>query len=638
MRITDLLKKESIELKGKVSNKAETLDKMVELMVQSGNISDKEKYKKGVYAREAEGTTGVGEGIAIPHAKTDAVKRPGLSAMVIGNGVDYDSLDGNPVDLVFLIAAPNSKENVHLDVLSRLSVLLMDENFTSSLRKASTKEEFLDIINKAETAKYGKEEINYNQQANLKDAYRIVAVTACPTGIAHTYMAAESLENKAKALGVNIKVETDGSGGAKNVLTEEDIAKADCVIIAADKNVEMARFNGKKVIKTKVADGIHKADALIKDAMAGKGSVFYAEGGSEKSEKTTGGDSIGHTIYKHLMSGVSHMLPFVIGGGILISLAFLFDNYEIDPSNFGSNTPLAAFLKKIGGTAFGFMLPILSGFIAMSIAERPGLAIGFVGGAIANAGVTFANPSGGISAGFLGALIAGFAAGYLVVGLRKLFSLMPKSLEGIKPILLYPVFGLLFIGIIVAFINPGVAAINTAMNDALASMSGTSKVLLGVVLGGMMSIDMGGPFNKAAYVFGTAGLASGEFEIMAAVMAGGMVPPLAIAISATFFRNRYKKSDRESALVNYIMGLSFITEGAIPFAAADPVRVLPSCIIGSAIAGGLSVLFGCGLRAPHGGVFVVPVISNPFGFLAAIAIGSAVGALLLGILKKPVEE
>lgn len=638
MRITDLLKKESIELKGKVSNKAETLDKMVELMVQSGNISDKEKYKKGVYAREAEGTTGVGEGIAIPHAKTDAVKRPGLSAMVIGNGVDYDSLDGNPVDLVFLIAAPNSKENVHLDVLSRLSVLLMDENFTSSLRKASTKEEFLDIINKAETAKYGKEEINYNEQSNLKDAYRIVAVTACPTGIAHTYMAAESLENKAKALGVNIKVETDGSGGAKNVLTEEDIAKADCVIIAADKNVEMARFNGKKVIKTKVADGIHKADALIKDAMAGKGSVFYAEGGSEKSEKTTGGDSIGHTIYKHLMSGVSHMLPFVIGGGILISLAFLFDNYEIDPSNFGSNTPLAAFLKKIGGTAFGFMLPILSGFIAMSIAERPGLAIGFVGGAIANAGVTFANPSGGISAGFLGALIAGFAAGYLVVGLRKLFSLMPKSLEGIKPILLYPVFGILFIGIIIAFINPGVAAINTAMNDALASMSGTSKVLLGVVLGGMMSIDMGGPFNKAAYVFGTAGLASGEFEIMAAVMAGGMVPPLAIAISATFFRNRYKKSDRESALVNYIMGLSFITEGAIPFAAADPVRVLPSCIIGSAIAGGLSVLFGCGLRAPHGGVFVVPVISNPFGFLAAIAIGSAVGALLLGILKKPVEE
>jgi PTS system fructose-specific IIC component len=451
-------------------------------------------------------------------------------------------------------------------------------------------------------------------------------------------MAAESLENKAKALGVNIKVETDGSGGAKNVLTEEDIAKADCVIIAADKNVEMARFNGKKVIKTKVADGIHKADALIKDAMAGKGSVFYAEGGSEKSEKTTGGDSIGHTIYKHLMSGVSHMLPFVIGGGILISLAFLFDNYEIDPSNFGSNTPLAAFLKTIGGTAFGFMLPILSGFIAMSIAERPGLAIGFVGGAIANAGVTFTNPSGGISAGFLGALIAGFAAGYLVVGLRKLFSKLPKSLEGIKPILLYPVLGLLFIGIIVAFINPGVAAINTAMNDALASMSGTSKVLLGVVLGGMMSIDMGGPFNKAAYVFGTAGLASGEFEIMAAVMAGGMVPPLAIALSATFFRNRYKKSERESALVNYIMGLSFITEGAIPFAAADPIRVLPSCIIGSSIAGGLSVLFGCGLRAPHGGLFVVPVVSNPFGYLAAIAIGAVVGALLLGVLKKPVEE
>ncbi|MDF2951986.1 MAG: heat-responsive suppressor HrsA [Anaerocolumna sp.] len=638
MRITDLLKKESIELNGKVSSKNETLDKMIELMVQSGNISDKEKYKKGVYAREAEGTTGVGEGIAIPHAKTDAVKKPGLSAMVIKNGVDYDSLDGNPVDLVFLIAAPNTKENVHLDVLSRLSVLLMDENFTDNLRNAKTKEEFLDTINKAETAKYGNEEINYNTASNGNTGFRIVAVTACPTGIAHTYMAAESLENKAKALGVTIKVETDGSGGAKNVLTDEDIKNADCVIIAADKNVEMARFDGKIVIKTKVADGIHKAEALIKDAMAGQGSIYHAEGGAERNDKYSGKESVGRIIYKHLMSGVSHMLPFVIGGGLLISLAFLFDNYEIDPSNFGANTPLAAFLKTIGGTAFGFMLPILSGFIAMSIAERPGLAIGFVGGAIANAGVTFSNPSGGVGSGFLGALIAGFAAGYLVVGLKKLFSKMPKSLEGIKPILLYPVFGLLFIGIIVAFINPGVAAINTAMNDALASMSGTSKVLLGIILGGMMSIDMGGPFNKAAYVFGTAGLASGEFEIMAAVMAGGMVPPLAIALSATFFRNRYKKVDRESAYVNYIMGLSFITEGAIPFAAADPIRVLPSCIIGSAIAGGLSVLFGCGLRAPHGGLFVVPVISNPFGFLAAITIGAMVGALLLGLLKKPVKE
>lgn len=635
MRITDLLKAEAIELGGQVFTKSETIDKMVELMGKTGNIADLEEYKKCVIAREEEGTTGIGEGIAIPHGKTNAVKAPGLSAMVIKNGVDYDSLDGAPVDLVFLIAAPDTEANIHLDVLSRLSVLLMDENFTKNLRNAKSKNEFLQIINRAENAKFQEEN---KESKSERSGYQIVAVTACPTGIAHTYMAAESLEMKAKELGYTIKVETNGSGGAKNVLTSEEIKEADCVIIAADKNVEMARFNNKRLIKAKVADGIHHPERLIQDGMNGSGKIYHHDGKGDEAMSSSEGESFGRSIYKHLMNGVSHMLPFVIGGGILIALAFLLDNYEINPENFGSNTPLAAFLKSVGGTAFGFMLPILSGFIAMSIADRPGLAVGFVGGAIANSGMTFANPAGGISSGFLGALIAGFAAGYLVVGLRKLFDRLPKSLEGIKPVLLYPLFGILFIGVIISFINPGVGAINTAMNNALASMGGTSKILLGIVLGGMMSIDMGGPFNKAAYVFGTAALASSGFEIMAAVMAGGMVPPLAIALCATFFKNRFTKKDRQSALVNYIMGLSFITEGAIPFAAADPIRVLPSCIIGSAVAGGLSMAFGCGLRAPHGGVFVIPVVTNPFGYIIAIVIGSVIAGIIMAILKKPVSE
>lgn len=633
MRITDLLSYEGIELDGKVSSKKEAIDTVVSLMEKTGNLTDAEEYKRCVLAREEQGSTGIGDGIAIPHGKTSAVKQAGLTAMVVKDGVDYDALDGQPVHLIFLIAAPNTEDNVHLNVLSRLSALLLNDQFTTDLRNAKTKEEFIQVINRNEVAKYGDETASTISKAPAK----ILAVTACPTGIAHTYMAAESLETTARKMGIEIKVETNGSGGSKNVLTKEDIKNADSIIIAADKNVEMARFEGKRVLKAKVADGIHKSEALINDALAGKGSIYHHEGAVE-NEESASSEGIGRSIYKHLMNGVSHMLPFVIGGGILISLAFLFDNYEINPANFGSNTPFAAFLKTIGGTAFGFMLPILAGFIAMSIADRPGLAVGFVGGAVANAGVTFANPGGGVSSGFLGALIAGFAAGYIILGIKKLVSKLPSSLEGIKPILIYPLIGIFLIGTFMAFINPTVAGINTAMNNGLNSMGDTSKILLGILLGGMMSVDMGGPVNKAAYVFGTAGLASGQFEIMASVMAGGMVPPLVIAICATFFRNRFSKSDRQSAYVNYIMGLSFISEGAIPFAAADPLRVLPSCIVGSAIAGGLSMLFGCGLRAPHGGVFVIPVVTNPFAYIAAIAIGSVVGALLLAILKKPVEE
>lgn len=634
MKITDLLTYDGIELNGQVLTKEEAIHKMVDLMVGTGNISDPDEYRRCVFAREEEGTTGIGEGIAIPHGKTSGVKSVGLSAMVIKDGVDFQALDDQPVHLIFLIAAPNTADNVHLEVLSRLSMLLMNDKFSTDLKNAATKEEFIEIINQNEIAKFGIEKEDTMSEKEIMK--RIVAVTACPTGIAHTYMAAESLENKAKDMGVQIKVETDGSGGVKNALTKEEIETADCVIIAADKNVEMARFNGKKVIKVKVADGIHKAESLINEALEGNVAIYKHNSRThEESEKTNGSESVGRAIYKHLMNGVSHMLPFVIGGGILISLAFLFDNYELDPSNFGMNTPVAAFLKTIGGTAFGFMLPILAGFIAMSIADRPGLAVGFVGGAVANAGVTFMNPAGGVSSGFLGALIAGFAAGYIILGIRKVVEKLPDSLEGIKPILIYPVAGIFLIGVFMALINPAVGGINTAMNEALASMGSTSKVLLGVVLGGMMSIDMGGPFNKAAYVFGTAGLASGEFGIMAAVMAGGMVPPLVIAICATIFKNRFSSKERQSAYVNYIMGLSFITEGAIPFAAADPVRVLPSCIIGSALAGGLSMAFGCGLRAPHGGVFVIPVVSNPLAYIAAIVIGSMVGAVILGFLKKP---
>jgi PTS system fructose-specific IIC component len=641
MRIVDLLHKQGINLNFNPSTKEQCINELVDLMDKTGNLNNKEEYKKAILAREELSTTGIGEGIAIPHGKTSAVKKASLAAAISKNGVDYDSLDGAPAQLFFMIAVPDNSDNLHLEVLARLSTILMDEKFRTSLINSSDKDEFLKLIDKKEIEKFP-EEVKGGADMS-KNGYRVLAVTACPTGIAHTYMAAESLESKGKDMGVSIKVETNGSGGAKNVLTKEEIANADCIIIAADKNVEMARFDGKRVIKTKVADGIHKASQLIEEAISGKAPIYHHSGKADESSSSMENESVGRQIYKHLMNGVSHMLPFVIGGGILIALAFLFDTFNpANPSGFGSGTPLAAVLMKIGGTAFGFMLPVLAGFIAMSIADRPGLAVGFVGGALASSGATFANAFNSklpaVSSGFLGALLAGFVAGYIVLGLKKLFANLPNSLEGIKPVLLYPLLGIFLVGAIILFINPVMGVINTGISNGLNSMGGTSKILLGIVLGGMMSVDMGGPVNKAAYLFGTASLASGNFDIMAAVMAGGMVPPLVIALCTTFFRNKFTEKDKQAGLVNYIMGLSFISEGAIPFAAADPIRVLPSCIIGSAVAGGLSMAFGCALRAPHGGIFVIAIVTNPFAYIAAIVAGSVVGAVILGMLKKPVQE
>lgn len=625
MRITDLLRSNGILLDAKVESKAEAINTLVDLMYQTGNLNDKEAYKKAVIARETSSTTGIGEGIAIPHAKSSAVNAAALAAMVVKDGVNYESLDGQPARLFFMIAAPDTAADLHVEVLSRLATLLMDSKFQHSLINAASSEEFLKLIDDMETGRYEKKPA----AKQVDSGYQVLAVTACPTGIAHTFMAAESLEQKAKELGISIKVETNGSGGTKNALTAKEIKDADCIIIAADKNVEMARFHGKPLIQTKVADGINKAEELLQKATSGSVPPYYSTAANTSVGETDAAESIGRQIYKHLMNGVSHMLPFVIGGGILIALAFLFDDYSINPANFGSNTPFAAFLKTVGGTAFGFMLPILAGYIAMSIADRPGLAVGFVGGMLANSG----------GSGFLGALIAGFIAGYLVLGLRKAFDGLPASLEGIKPVLLYPVIGILIIGAIITFIiNPPVAAINTWMTVTLNSLDSSSKIMLGLLFGGMMAVDMGGPINKAAYVFGTGSLASGQFEIMAAVMAGGMVPPLAIALCTTFFKNRFSEKDRKSGITNYIMGLSFITEGAIPFAAADPIRVIPACVAGSATAGALSMFFSCTLRAPHGGLFVVPTIGNPLGYLAALAIGSIVGMLVLAALKKPIKE
>lgn len=659
MRITELLKKESIELGVKVADKNAAIDKLISLMDAGGRLNSIQGYKEGILAREALGSTAIGEGIAIPHAKVDAVKEPGLAAMVVPEGVDYEAFDGSLANLIFMIAAPAAGDDVHLQALSRLSTLLMNPSFKESLIGAKDADEFLDIIDKAENERFGEEEKTQEAENGAEDKkiekkeadqsdqnasavnahYRVLAVTACPTGIAHTYMAAENLENTGKKLGISLKAETDGSGGAQNVLTKEEIAAAEAIIVAADKNVEMARFDGKPVIMVPVADGIHKAEALINQAVSGTVPVYHYSGDVSGAASEGESDSIGRQIYKHLMNGVSHMLPFVIGGGILIALAFLLDDYSIDPSNFGKNTPLAAYLKTIGEQAFGMMLPILAGFIAMSIADRPGLAVGLVAGLIAKMGSTFANPAGGdVNAGFLGALFAGFAGGYLVLGLKKLFSKLPKSLEGIKPVLLYPVIGIFLAAVVTTFINPYMGMINDGLTHFLNGMGGTSRVMLGMILGGMMSIDMGGPFNKAAYVFGTAQLAEGNFEVMAAVMAGGMVPPLAIALCTTFFKKKFTEKERQSGVVNYVMGLSFITEGAIPFAAQDPLRVIPSCLIGSAIAGGLSMAFGCTLRAPHGGLFVLPTIGNPVMYLAAVVIGAVVGCVILGILKKNVEE
>lgn len=637
MRITELLSKKAIDLNVSVKSKADVIDYMTKLQEKAGNLNDREEYKKGVLAREAEGTTGIGEGIAIPHSRGPAVKKAGLAAVVIKNGVEYESMDDEPVYLAFMIAAPEGGGNVHLEALARLSTMLMDEDFKNALIQAKSVDEFMQIIDDKENELDGKKKAAAAEGA--RTGYRILAVTACPTGIAHTFMAAENLEKKGKEMGIPVKVETQGADGAKNVLTPEEIRAAECIIIAADKNVDLSRFNGKPVIITKVADGIHKPQELIEHGISGQVPVYQHDGNESEQMETGEKESIGRQIYKNLMNGVSHMLPFVIGGGILIALAFLLDDYSIDPSNFGKNTPVAAYLKTIGEFAFGMMLPVLSGYIAMSIADRPGLAVGFVAGLVAKAGCTFANPAGGdVNAGFLGALFAGFAAGYLVLGLQKLTSKMPQALNSLRPMIIYPVFGILLGSVVTTLINPFMGMINDALTGVLNGMNGTSKVLLGIVVAGMQSVDMGGPVNKTSYVFATSQLAEGNFEIMAAVMAGGMIPPLAIALCTTFFKNRFTQKERESGLVNYVLGLSFISEGAIPFAASDPLRVLPSCIIGSATAGGLSMLFGCTLRAPHGGIFVLPTIGHPLMYALSILIGSVVGCLILAVLKKPLKN
>ena len=635
MKIRDLLAVESIDLNGKATGKTDVLNQCVDLMAKSGKIADVEKYRKGVFAREDEGTTGIGMGIAIPHCKSDAVKKAGLAAMVVKNGVDFESLDGTPAKIIFLIAAPNTEDNVHLQVLSKLSVMLMDEHFTNSLINANSVDEFLSIIDDAEAVKDANNEPK--KEEKVSSGAFIVAVTACPTGIAHTYMAAEALEKKAKELGYQIKVETRGSGGAKNVLTEDEIAKAAGVIVACDTKVPTDRFDGKKVIECQVSDGINKAEELIKRAAAGDAPVFKASGKASDTQQSTGGkESVAHQIYKHLMNGVSHMLPFVVGGGILIAIAFLIDGFCVDinslpadqRSNFGTITEAAALFKGIGGIAFGFMLPILSGFIAMSIADRPGLAVGFVGGAIAANGTS----------GFLGALVAGFLAGYTVLLLKKILDKLPESLDGMKPVLLYPLLGIFIVGVIMQFVvEPPIGALNVAINEGLKGLNGSSAVLLGALLGGMMSVDMGGPVNKAAYVFGTASIAAGNYNIMAAVMIGGMVPPIAIALATLFFKDKFTAEQRKAGPTNFIMGLSFITEGAIPFAASDPLRVIPACVVGSAVAGALSMAFGCTLMAPHGGIFVVPTIGKPVMYLIALLIGSVISCVLLGLLKKKVN-
>ena len=635
MRITDLLDRRSISLDGAPTGKNDALDQMVELMARSGKINDIEGYRKQVYAREEESTTGIGEGIAIPHGKCDAVNQPGLAAMVVKSGVDFDSLDGEPVTLIFLIAAPNTEDNVHLDVLSKLSVLMMDEDFSNALRNAATVDEFLEIIDKADAEKNGIDERLADTGEVADAACRLLAVTSCPTGIAHTYMAAEGIEKAAKAKNCYIKVETRGSGGAKNVLTQKEIEEADCIIIAADAQVPMGRFDGKKVIIRQVSDGISKADVLVAQALSGDVPVYHDAAAGAESQTSNKGGGVGHQIYTWLMNGVSHMLPFVVGGGILIALAFLIDGLNVDLAalpadqrgDFGTITPVAALLKGIGGTAFGFMLPVLAGFIGMAIGDRPALLLGFVGGMMAYNG----------KSGFLGALVAGFAAGFIIRMLRKAFEKLPEAIEKIAPVLLYPVVGVLLIGLLMTFIvEPVMGGINTGLNTMLTNMGQTSKIVLGLVLGGMMAIDMGGPFNKAAYVFGVGAIAAGNYDIMAAVMIGGMTPPCAIALATLLFKNKFTKQEREAGPTNFIMGLAFITEGAIPYAAADPLRVLPACIAGSAVAGAISMASQCTLMAPHGGIFVFMVVGNPWMYVVALLVGTAISTLLLGLLKKNV--
>ena len=643
MRISDLLKTTTVKTGMQISSREEAIDMLIDLHDKAGNLKDKKLYKEGILAREASGTTAIGDGIAIPHAKSKAVRNAGLAAITVPEGVDYGAPDGKPSNLVFMIAAPVDGD-LHLEVLSRLMTLLMDMELREELLGAANVDEFINAIDRKEKERYPEEDVQ--EQADVaekeqKHGYDILAVTACPTGIAHTYMAAEALEKKAHELGYSLKAETNGSGGAKNVLTPEEIDAADGIIIAADKNVEMVRFDGKRVCKTNVSAGINKPEELINMIVEGKAPVYHYEGEKTTSAESIGGEGIGHKIYKHLMNGVSYMLPFVIGGGILIALAFLIDTIAGAPrdGNFGTYTQAAAFFKTIGGAAFSFMMPVLAGYIARSIADRPGLAVGFVGGYIATIGCTFANIGGDSAAvsGFIGALIAGFAGGFIVLLLKKVFSFLPESLENMMPVLIIPLLGVLLMGAFMCLINPFVGALNTAISDGLNSMGSTSQILLGCLLAGMMAIDMGGPFNKAAYVFGTAAIASGGFNIMAAVMIGGMVPPIAIALATTFFKSKFTEEEKKAGVVNYIMGLCFITEGAIPFAAADPVRVIPSCIVGSAVAGGISMAMGCTLRAPHGGIFVFPVVGNVGGYLLALVAGAVVGMILLGILKKKVK-
>ena len=636
MRIVDLLKKESIELNASPKSKSEAIDLLVELQVKSGNIADAEGYKKAILAREEKGSTAVGDGIAIPHAKSETVKAPSLAAITVKEGVDYEALDGEPSNLLFMIAAPNDGD-VHLEVLSRLMTILMDEDFREKLLNAKDSEEFLKVVDDMEKKKYPDE---VKKEDNSVGGFKVLAVTACPTGIAHTYMAAEALEKAGKKLGISVKVETNGSGGAKNILTDEEIANCDGIIIAADKSVEMARFNGKKVIRTKVSDGIKIPEELINRITEGDAPVYHHEGGTDTSKSSSGDESFGRKIYKHLMNGVSNMLPFTVAGGIFIALAFLIDSLGGAPQDagFGTHLAAAAWFKTIGGYAFSFMIPILAGYIGKSIADRPGLLVGMAGGAMAVAGATFASPGGDVPSGFLGALLAGFIGGYLMLFLEKICDRLPKALNGIKPVLIYPLGGLAIVAVMMCAVNPIMGMLNEGLANFLTNMGSTSKILLGCVLGGMMSIDMGGPFNKAAYVFGTASIASGNFDIMAAVMVGGMVPPLAIALATTFFKNKFTEEERKNGPVNYIMGLSFITEGAIPYAAADPLRVIPSCMIGAATAGGLSMALGCTLRAPHGGIFVFPVVGNALQYVLALVIGSLVGMLMLGLLKKKVAK
>lgn len=643
MQICDLLKKTAIITGVNINSKDEAIEMLIDLHNKAGNITDAEQYKKDILARESLGSTAIGDGIAIPHAKSESVGHAGLAAITVPEGVDYGAPDGKPSNLIFMIAAPLDGD-LHLEVLSRLMTLLMDMELRKELLDAKDAREFMEAINRKEKERYPQEESEQEPSAAESEkarTYDILAVTACPTGIAHTYMAAEALEKKAREMGYSLKAETNGSGGAKNVLTPEEIEAADGIIIAADKNVEMVRFDGKKVCKTNVSAGINKPEQLIRTIIEGKAPVYHYEGQKTTSTESIGDEGIGHRIYKHLMNGVSYMLPFVIGGGILIALAFLIDTIAGAPRNdsFGTYTQAAEFFKTIGGAAFGFMMPVLAGYISRSIADRPGLAVGFVGGYLATIGSTFSNVGGDATAvsGFIGALVAGFVGGLIVLMLKRAFSFLPESIESMIPVLILPLFGILIMGAFMCLINPVVGMINTAITNGLNSMGSTSQILLGCLLAGMMSIDMGGPFNKAAYVFGVASIASGDFNIMAAVMVGGMIPPIAIALSTTFFKNKYTEEERKAGVVNYIMGLCFITEGAIPFAAADPVRVIPPCVAGSAVAGGISMAMNCTLRAPHGGIFVFPVVGNVGGYLLALAAGAVVGMLLLGVLKKTIK-